>query len=80
MSDLQSTQPCPIKVTDSVSTSDRADVKALENAKMGKVTTAVAVIHLYGNAKSGSIKDNAKISAKKTKLESKSKKLGLNQS
>ncbi len=39
MSDLQSTQPCPIKVTDSFSDSDRADVKALENAKMGKVTS-----------------------------------------
>jgi hypothetical protein len=32
MSDLQSTQLRPIKVTDSVSNSDRADVKALENA------------------------------------------------
>ena len=71
MSDLQSTQPCPIKVTDSISNSDRADVKALENAKMGKVTTVVAVMHLYGNAKSRSINDNAKISAKKTKLDSK---------
>jgi hypothetical protein len=38
----------------------------------------VAVIHLYGNTKSRSINDNAKISAKKTKLESKLKKLGLN--
>jgi hypothetical protein len=35
-SDLQSTQPCLIKVTDSVSNSERADVKALENAKTGK--------------------------------------------
>jgi hypothetical protein len=78
MSDLQSTQPRPIKVTDSVSDSDRADVKALENAKTGKVTTVVTVMHLYGNARSRSIKDNAKISAKKTKLESKLKKLGLN--
>jgi hypothetical protein len=78
MSDLQSTQPCPIKVTDSVSNSDRANVKALENAKMGKVTAVVAVMHLYGNAKSSSIKAKVKISAKKTKLESKLKKLGLN--
>jgi hypothetical protein len=78
MSDLQSTKPCPIKVMDSVSDSDRADVKALENSKTGKVTAAVAVMHLYGNAKSRSINDNAKISAKKTKLESKLKKLGLN--
>ncbi len=38
----------------------------------------VMVIHLYGNTKSRSINDNAKISAKKTKLESKLKKLDLN--
>jgi hypothetical protein len=78
MFDLQSTQPHPIKVTDSISDSDRADVKALENAKTGKVPTVVAVMHLYGKAKSRSINANAKISAKMTKLESKSKKLGLN--
>jgi hypothetical protein len=70
MSDLQSTQPRPIKVTDSVSNSERADIKALENAKMGKVTTVVAVMHLYGNTMSRSISDNAKISARKTKLKS----------
>ncbi len=45
-SDLQSTQPRPIKVTDSVSNSERADIKALENAKTGKVTAVVAVMHL----------------------------------
>jgi hypothetical protein len=78
MSDLQSTQPRSIKVTDSISHSDRADVKTLENAKTGKVTTVVVVVHLNGNAKSRSINDNANISAKKTKLESKSKKLDLN--
>ncbi len=78
MSDLQSTQTRPIKVMDSVSNSDRADVKALENAKTGKVTAVVTVMHLYGNIKSRSMNDNAKISAKKTNLESKSKKLGLN--
>jgi hypothetical protein len=78
MSDLQSTKPCPIKVLDSVSDSDRAHVKALENAKTGKETAAVAVMHLYGNAKSKSINNNAKISAKKTKLESKLRNLGLN--
>jgi hypothetical protein len=78
MSDLQSTQPRPIKVTDPVSNSTRADVKALENAKTGKVITVVVVMHLYGNAKSSSINANAKISAKKTKLESKYKELGLN--
>jgi hypothetical protein len=63
---------------DSISDSDRANVKALENAKMGKVTVVVMVMHLYGNAKSRSINNNAKISAINTKLESKSKKLGLN--
>jgi hypothetical protein len=78
MSDLQSTQPRPIKVMDSVSHIDRADVKTLENAKMGKVTVVVRVLHLYGNAKSRSIYNNAKINAKKTKLESKLKKLDLN--
>ncbi len=77
-SDLQSTQPCPVKVTDFVSNNDRADVKALENAKTGKVTAVVAAMHLYGNAKNRSINDNAKVSAKKTKLKSKLKKLGLN--
>ncbi len=78
MSDLQSTQPRPIKVMDSVSDGDRANVKALENAKTGKVTPVVMVMHLYGNAKGSSINANAKICAKKTKLESKSKKLDLN--
>jgi hypothetical protein len=77
MSDLQSTQPRPIKVTDSVSSSKRADAKALENAKTGKVTAVVMVMHFYGNTTSRSISNNAKISAKKTKLESKSKKLDL---
>jgi hypothetical protein len=36
MSDLQSNQPRPIKVSDSVSNSKRADAKALENAKNKK--------------------------------------------
>jgi hypothetical protein len=65
MSDFQSTQPRPIKVTDSVSNSDRADAKALENAKMGKVTAVVAVMHLYGNNKNKSISDNAKFVLKR---------------
>ncbi len=73
MSDLQSTQPRPMKVMDPISNSKRADVKALENAKTGKVIAVVAVMHLYANSKSSSIKDKAKISAKKTKLESKLK-------
>jgi hypothetical protein len=65
---------------DSVSNSKRADAKALENAKTGKVTTVVVVMHLYGDTTNRSISNNAKISAKKTKLESKSKKLDLKQS
>jgi hypothetical protein len=52
---------------DSISNSERADVKALENAKTGKVTAVVAVMHLYGNTNSRSISNNAKISAKKIK-------------
>jgi hypothetical protein len=43
-SDLQSTQPRPIKVMDPVSNSVRADVKALENAKTGKVILVVTVL------------------------------------
>jgi hypothetical protein len=80
MSDLQSTQPHLIKVMDSISNSKRADAKALENAKMGKCTAVVVVMQLYGNTASRSICDNAKISAKKTQLESKVKKLDLKQS
>jgi hypothetical protein len=64
-SDLQSTQPRPIKVTDSVSNSKRADAKALKNTKTGKVTAVVAVLHLYGNTMSRSISNDAKISAKR---------------
>ncbi len=47
MSDLQSTQPCPIKVMDPVLINIRADEKALENAKTGKVTAVVAVMHNF---------------------------------
>jgi hypothetical protein len=65
MSDLQFTQPRPIKVTDSVSNSKRADAKALENAKTGKVTAVVTVMHLYGNTTSRSISEDAKISVKR---------------
>jgi hypothetical protein len=77
LSDLQSTQPHPIKVTDPVLISTRADEKALENAKTGKVTAVVAVMQTYGNAKSDLPNTTAKISATKTKLVSKSKRLGL---
>ncbi len=79
MSDFKSTQPRPIKVMDQIPISDnRADEKALEIAKTGKVTVVVAVIHLYGNNKGNSITTSAKNSAKKTKIGSSSKKLGLN--
>jgi hypothetical protein len=63
MSDLQTTQPHLIEVTDPVLNSNRSDVKAHENAKTGKVTMVVVGMHLYGNAKSGSIRAKAKISA-----------------
>jgi hypothetical protein len=57
---------------------NRADEKALKIAKTGKVTRVVAVMHLYGNTKSNLITTSAKNSAKKTKLGSNLKKLGLN--
>jgi hypothetical protein len=73
LSDFQSNQPCLIKVTDQIPIRTRADEKALEIAKMGKVTVVVAVMHLYGNINSNSINTSDKNSAKKTKLGSKSK-------
>jgi hypothetical protein len=64
---------------DQIPNSDnRADEKALKNAKTGKVTAVVAVMHLYGNTESNFITTSAKNSAKKTKIGSTSKKLGLN--
>jgi hypothetical protein len=68
LSDLQSTQPRPIKVTDSFLITTRADEKALENAKTGKVTAAVAIMHIYGNTKSNLSNTSAQNSAKKTKF------------
>jgi hypothetical protein len=65
---------------DSITHNDRADVKALQSAKMGKVTALGMVMHLDGNTTNKLISNNPKISAKKTKLESKLKKLDLNQS
>jgi hypothetical protein len=38
LSNLQSAQPQPIKVTDPILISSRADEKALDNAKTSKVT------------------------------------------
>ncbi len=78
MSDLKSTKPRPIKVTDQIPTSnDRADKKAVEIAKTGKVTAVVAVMHLYSDSKSKLVYKITKISAEKTKPGSKSKELGL---
>jgi hypothetical protein len=68
LSDFKFTQPRPIKVTDQIPISTRADEKALEIAKKGKVTVVVAVMHLYGNTKSNLITTSAKNSAKKAKL------------
>jgi hypothetical protein len=74
LSDFKSTQPRPIKVTDQIPISTRADEKALEMTNTGKVTTVVAVIHSYGNTISNLITTSAKNSAKKTKLGSNLKK------
>jgi hypothetical protein len=80
LSDLHSTQLHLIKVTDQILISTRADEKALEISKTGKVTGVVAVMHLYCNTKSNLISTSAKNSAKKTKVWSKLKNLGLDQS
>jgi hypothetical protein len=61
MSDLQSTQPRPNKVMDPVPISTRADEKAFEIAKTGKVTMVVAVMPLYGNTKSNLLNTSAQI-------------------
>ncbi len=78
MSDLQSTQPRLINVMEPVPIRTRSDEKALEIAKMGKVTMVVAVMHLYGNTKSNMLNTSAKNIAEETKLASKTKILGLN--
>jgi hypothetical protein len=46
MSDLDSIQPCPAKVTDPVQINIRADEKAIENTKTGKVNAVVAIMHI----------------------------------
>jgi hypothetical protein len=78
MSDLQSIQPHLIKAMDPGLIKVRANEKALENAKTGKVTRVVAVMHIFGETKSNSPNANAKNSAKKAKLGSKPKKICLN--
>jgi hypothetical protein len=81
LSYLKSTKPRPIKVTDQIPTSDdKADKKAVEIAKTGKVTTVVMVMHLYSDSKSKLVIKITKNSAKETKFGSKLKKLGLEQS
>jgi hypothetical protein len=66
LSDFDSTQPLLIKVTDQIPISyNRADAKALEIAKMGKVTAVVVVVHLYGDTKSNSNSNSAKIVLKR---------------
>jgi hypothetical protein len=49
--------PVPINV--------RADEKALENAKTGKVTAVVVVMHIFGETKRISPKANAKLVLKR---------------
>jgi hypothetical protein len=81
LSDLKSTKPRPIKVTDQIPTSnDKADKKAVEVAQTGKVTAVVTVMHLYGDSKIKLVNKITKNSAKETKLGSKSKKLCLKRS
>jgi hypothetical protein len=64
LSNLKSTQPCLIKVTDQIPISDnKADKKALQTAKTGKVTAVVVVMHLYGDSKIKVINTNATNSA-----------------
>jgi hypothetical protein len=41
MSDLESVQPCPIKIMDPVLIKIRADEKVIKNTKTGKVTMVV---------------------------------------
>ena len=48
---LTSTEPRPIKVTRTAAETISGERKAIENAKTGKVTTAVAVMYLNGKTK-----------------------------
>ena len=45
------TEPCPIKVTNLADETISGDQKAIKNAKTGKVTAIVAVMHLNGKSK-----------------------------
>jgi hypothetical protein len=68
MSDLQSIQPRPVKVTDPVPVNIRADEKVIESAKTSNLTAVVVIMHMFGETKRNSPNANAKISAKKAKL------------
>ena len=48
---LTSTEPRPIKVTRTAAETIRCEQKVIENAKTGKVTSAVAVMYLNGKTK-----------------------------
>jgi hypothetical protein len=66
LSDFKSTKPCPIKVMDQIPTSDdKADEKAVEIAKTGKVTALVTIMHLYSDLKSKLVKKITKIVLKR---------------
>jgi hypothetical protein len=48
---LMSTEPRPIKVTRTAAKTIRGEEKAIENAKIGKVSAVVAVMYLDGESK-----------------------------
>ncbi len=68
MYDVESVQPRPIKVVDPVLNNMRVDEKPIENAKTGKVTGLVGVMHVFNESKCNSHNAKAEISAKKAKL------------
>jgi hypothetical protein len=77
MSDLESVQPHPIRVMDTVPNNIRADEKAIF-AKTGKVTPVVEVMYIFGETKHTLPNAKAEISAEKAKLGPKLKKNGVN--
>ena len=67
MYDLNSTKPRSIKVTDQIRISDnKANEKAVESAKTGKVTAVVAVMHLYSDSNTKLVNKITTNSAKQT--------------
>jgi hypothetical protein len=66
MSDLKSTKSHPIKVMDQIPFKDgKANEKAVEIAKTGKMTVVVLVMHLYGDSKVKLVNKNSKIVLKR---------------